>query len=107
VLVFYELFRSDERLFISPIGIVRYYFGSPEALEWQYVEFIDFYSDDETPFPYEFFGNNKRVFCPRHHYRELLSMDHIRQYLPELDQWKKVNQDLWEEGSFRLVRPKM
>jgi hypothetical protein len=105
MLIFHGLFRSDERLYISPIGIVRFYFGSPEGLEWKYVEFIDFHADGDKPVPYEFFGNGKRIFCPRKYYNELLSLDHILQYLSDLDEWKKVNQDMWGDESFRLIRP--
>ncbi len=107
ILIFSELFMSDERLFLSPIGIVRYYFGSPEALEWKHVEFIDFHTDSGALVPYEFFGNRKRIYCPGHYYKGILSIDHILQFLPELERWKKVNQDFWEDGSFRLIRPDM
>ena len=90
MLIFYSAFKGYEKLIMSPIGIARFYFGSPEAIEWQYVEFIDFRTEDEIPIPYEFYGNKQRVFCPENVYKQLLSMDMIRRYLPNLDEWKKT-----------------
>ena len=97
--------RGDERLVISPIGIARFSLGSPEALEWQYIEFIDFRSEDGQLIPFEFFGNKTRVFCPKHHYKDFLTCDHIIKYLPELNEWNRTRRSLWRKDSFRLVRP--
>ena len=105
MVMLYSLIKGSEQLIMSPIGIARYWFGSPEAIEWQHVEFIDFHTEDEVPIPFEFFGNQRRVFCPQHIYKQLVSMDMIRNYIPNLDEWKKTKRGNWEEGVFRLVRP--
>jgi len=105
MLMFYGLLKGYEKLIMSPIGIARFYFGSPEAIEWQYVEFIDFRTEDEILIPYEFFGNKQRVFCPEHVYKQLLTIDMIREYLPNLDEWEKTKRQSWSEGAFRLARP--
>ena len=104
ILAFYPMFKGYEQLIMSPIGIARYYLGSPEALEWQHIEFIDFHTEDEIPIPDEFFGNKRRVFCPWHIYNKLITLDMIRKYLPHLDEWKKTKRSDWKEGVFRLVR---
>ncbi|MGY5859208.1 MAG: hypothetical protein RTU63_07555 [Candidatus Thorarchaeota archaeon] len=102
---FYPMVKGYEQFIMSPIGIARYYLGSPEAIEWQHIEFIDFHTEDEIPIPDEFFGNKQRVFCPWHIYKQLISMEMIRRYLPHLDEWKKIKRSDWREGVFRLVRP--
>ena len=105
MMMFYSMFKGYENLVMSPIGIARYYLGSPEAIEWQHIEFIDFHTEDEIPIPDEFFGNKRRVFCPHHIYKQLVSMEMIRNYIPNLDEWKKTKRSDWREGVFRLVRP--
>jgi len=105
ILMFYSMLKGYEQLIISPIGISRFLLGSPEAVEWQYVEFIDFHTEDDIIIPFEFFGNQRRIFCPEHIYKQLLTMDMIRKYIPNLDEWKKTKRTHWEEGVFRLVRP--
>ena len=105
MLMFYIMFKGHEELVMSPIGITRYFFSSPEAIEWQYIEFIDFRTEDEIPIAFEFFGNKQRVFCPARKYKQLISMDTIRKYLPNLDEWNKTKRSDWTEGTFRLVRP--
>ncbi len=101
----YLTVAGKETLALSPIGIVRHYMGSSEALEWQYVEFIDFDTMDDQIIPFEFFGNKKRILCPRHIYRSKITWDHITEYLPELSEWTRIRRDDWNEDIFRLVRP--
>jgi hypothetical protein len=102
--VFFSVTRN-ETLVMSPIGIVRHYLGSPEALEWQYVEFIDFDTVDDQVIPFEFFGNKTRILCPRHIYKSKITWDHIARYLPDLSEWTRTTQYDWGEGIFRLIRP--
>ena len=99
------MFRGNEMLVISPLGIARFYFGSPEALEWQHIEFIDFRSVDGQPIPFEFFGNKTRIFCPKHYYKDFLTWDHISKYLPELNEWDRIRRSFWGKDTFRLIRP--
>ena len=105
VLTFYGMLGSNEKLVLNPIGIARYYWGSPEALEWQYVESIDFHTIEGKAYADEFFGNKRRVFCPEHIYKELLPIDLIRSYISDLDDWREMKRAGWREGIFRLVRP--
>lgn len=103
-LMFYGMFKGDEKLVISPVGIARYIFGSPEALEWHHVEYIDFHTDDTRPIPMEFFGNQRRIFCPEHKYKNRFSIDLVHQYIPNLDEWTKTTKNTWSEGTYRLTR---
>ena len=105
ILMFYGMCKSDEKLVMSPIGIARFIFGSPEALEWQHVEYIDLTFEKDILVQVEFFGNKRRIFCPSHRYKEKFSLESIRKYLPHLDDWKKKTRDQWPEDTFRLVRP--
>jgi len=105
ILILYGVFKNGETLVASPIGIARFYFGSPVAIEWQHVEYIDIYLRENNPEPFEFFGNKRRVFCPEHWYKGLVSMDMMRKYISNLDEWKKTKRDTWDENTYRLVRP--
>lgn len=99
------IFKSYEKLIISPIGVVRYYLTGPVAIEWQYVESIDFHTKENKVLAFEFFGNKRRVYCPEHIYKELLPIELIRKYISGLDEWNKKKRNTWEDGVFRLVRP--
>ncbi len=90
---------------MSPLGVARYIFGSPVALEWQHVEYIDVISDETSPLVTEFFGNKRRVFCPDRHYKHLITIDIIRKYISDIDNWEKMKRDQWPEDTFRLIRP--
>ena len=104
-LIFYSFFRGYEKLVLSPIGIARYFFDSPDALEWQHVESIDFHTEDNKILAFEFFGNKRRVFCPPHIYKDLLPIELIRKYITDLDGWNRMKRNSWKEGTFRLIRP--
>ncbi len=104
-LIFYGFFKSDEKLIMSPIGVARYYFGRPVAIEWQHVEYIDMFSEENSLSVVEFFGNKRRVFCPDRHYKHLITIDNIRKYISDIDNWEKMKRDQWSEDTFRLVRP--
>ncbi len=104
-LIFYTMFKGDEKLVLSPIGIARFLFGSLEALEWQHVEYIDFHTYDSKPVPLEFFGNRRRIFCPEHTYKDKFAMELVLQFIPNLSEWTKISKTTWEEGTFRLTRP--
>ncbi len=104
-LIFYGFLKSDEKLIMSPIGVARYYFGRPISIEWQHVEYIDVISDETSPLVTEFFGNKRRVFCPDRHYKHLITIDIIRKYISDIDNWEKMKRDQWPEDTFRLVRP--
>lgn len=105
ILMFYGMFKGDEKLVLSPIGIARYIFGGPESLEWQHVEYIDFSFEEDRLVQIEFFGNKRRIFCPQHRYKDKLSLDLISKYLPDLDEWEKTTRKSWDAGTYRLVRP--
>ncbi len=104
-LVFYSFFKSFEKLVVSPLGIVRFYLGSPVSIEWQHIESIDFRTGENQAIPFEFFGNKRRVYCPEHIFKNLLSMELIRKYISDLDEWNTKKRNTWEDGVFRLVRP--
>ena len=104
-MILYGIFKNGETLVASPIGIARFDYGSPVTIEWQHVEFIDIYLHENSPEPFEFFGNKRRVFCPEHWYKGLISMEMIRKYVSNLDEWKKTKRDTWDEKTYRLVRP--
>ncbi len=104
ILMLYGIFSNGETLVASPIGIARFYFGSPVAIEWQHVEYIDLVSEENSLVIIEFFGNKRRVFCPEHWYKGLVSMDLIHKYISNLDEWKKTKRDAWDENTYRLVR---
>ena len=106
ILMFYGMCKGDEKLVMSPIGIARFIFGSPEALEWQHIEYIDLSFEEDKLVQAEFFGNQRRIFLPRHRYKDKITMNKIRAYLPEIDTWEKKTRTHWGPDSYRLVRPK-
>ena len=105
ILMFYSMFKSDEKLVLSPIGVARYIFGSPEALEWQHVEYFDLSFEEDILVQLEFFGNKRRIFIPEQRYKGKLSLELVRKYLPDIDEWNKTTRKSWGYGTYRLVRP--
>lgn len=107
ILLFHSFLKFDERLIISPIGIVRYIWGSPEAIEWQHIEFIDLVLEENEITQAEFYGNKRRIFCPSHAYRGRFTIDIIRNYIPDFDNWNRIRKERWEEEQVRFVRPEV
>ncbi len=105
-LIFYGLCKGDEKLVMSPIGIARFTYGSPEALEWQHVEYVDLQFEEGKLVQLEFFGNQRRIYCPSHRYKDKFTMNMIQAYLPHLDSWEKKTRNHWGPNHYRLVRPK-
>ncbi len=105
VLMFYGLCTSDEKIVISPIGIGRYRRGNREAIEWQYIEFIDILFDEDIPVVAEFYGNIRRIVIVNRTSKHPVSMDLIRKYINDVDEWNKTELKSWKEGAYRFRRP--
>jgi hypothetical protein len=104
-LMFYGLIKGGEKLVISPIGIARFIFGNPEAIEWQYIEYINLQFDEDILVRAEFFGNRRRIVCADYTSKHLVSMDLIRKYIYDIDEWKKTERKSLGEGEYRIIRP--
>ena len=69
------------------------------------MEYIDYDFEEGHLVQAEFFGNKRRVFCPRHIYEDYLSKELIHEFIPGIDTWEKVTRPNWGDDSYRLVRP--
>lgn len=105
VLMFSRLCKSDEKIVISTIGIGRYRRGNREAIEWQYIEFIDLIFDEDVLVIAQFYGNIRRIVIENRTSKHPISMELIRKYINDVDEWNKTELKSWEEGAYRFRRP--
>jgi len=102
---FYALQVRTEKMLVSSEGVgIKWKYGD-EAIAWQHIAYLHIWWSKGKISKVKFAGNRRRFWHRNPWFGKRFSLEILKRYLPDVDNWEVIRKEDWHEGVYRYTRP--